>query len=336
MNYRNINGICMLPTGYALSFLPSNAEVVSDLSNEGKEYVISSSKSMPRAIIAIVQVLYGSITLYRARGDQIESFGYAAFGLTVVPYVIMSIMNLIAALLMPDYPTFHVVRSYEHDEAIMLGGQIDGAVGRVVHTKDDSKYSQANAVIHNKVHTDIKARDDSNTEDTAKKQQSSGKVRTIQHVGPLRANDLLTHSRFTPYKLRGENSWSTPTIFVLLLIATFVCGAIHVGIIAGVTGFDNGRSTTAQRVWTMMWLVFNALVGPAVEYVSDTNNIHDEDDDDDKDSPKWLSTISHQVGSVLILAFIVWYGAAAIGGFVVVGQMIQAYGSCTLVQGLIA
>ena len=35
------------------------------------------------AIVAIAQMIFSSITIYRTRGDQIEKYGYAAYGLTV-------------------------------------------------------------------------------------------------------------------------------------------------------------------------------------------------------------------------------------------------------------
>ncbi|MDI1490760.1 MAG: hypothetical protein OHK93_001964 [Ramalina farinacea] len=40
-------------------------------------------------------------------------------------------------LLLPDYPTLYIVRSLESDEATLLGGTIDGTVGRLVQRNDD-------------------------------------------------------------------------------------------------------------------------------------------------------------------------------------------------------
>jgi hypothetical protein len=89
---RKIHGTCILPENgyYALTYVPRNAQVESlhadRLSKEEIPTVLSSSYSFVRATIAVVQVLYASSTLYKAtRGPQIDQFGYAAFGLTVVP-----------------------------------------------------------------------------------------------------------------------------------------------------------------------------------------------------------------------------------------------------------
>ncbi len=72
---------------------------------------LSSINDLAKGLIAISQTLYASATLYRAKGDQIKQYGFAAFGLTVSPYLIMSIVNLISTLLTPDYPTAYLVRS---------------------------------------------------------------------------------------------------------------------------------------------------------------------------------------------------------------------------------
>ncbi|KAF8248694.1 hypothetical protein K440DRAFT_642111 [Wilcoxina mikolae CBS 423.85] len=49
----------------------------------------SGNYSVVKAVVAICQALYGSWELYSARGKQLETYGYAAFSLTVVPYVTM-------------------------------------------------------------------------------------------------------------------------------------------------------------------------------------------------------------------------------------------------------
>ncbi|KAH8702792.1 hypothetical protein GQ44DRAFT_778475 [Phaeosphaeriaceae sp. PMI808] len=86
---------------------------------------------MVKAVAALAQSAYALYTLYRARGDQINQFGYAAFGLTVAPYAVMSIMNLLGNLCRPEYPSLYMVESSIMDEARQRGGLFDGAVGRI-------------------------------------------------------------------------------------------------------------------------------------------------------------------------------------------------------------
>jgi hypothetical protein len=97
-----------------------------------KKLILSSSYSIPQVIVAIVQMIYASYTLYNTRGDQLNRYGYAAFGFTVIPYVIMSFMNLLGNLLTPDYPTLYLVSSPELEEARSReDARIDGVVGKV-------------------------------------------------------------------------------------------------------------------------------------------------------------------------------------------------------------
>ena len=79
---------------------------------------LSCSYSFSRALVAVVQTIFASVTLYRTKGDQLQHYGYAAFGLTVVPYLVMSIVNLISTIVTPDYPTVYLVRSDIMDEAL--------------------------------------------------------------------------------------------------------------------------------------------------------------------------------------------------------------------------
>lgn len=182
----------------------------------------------------MMQTLYGSFTLFRARGDQIERFGFAAFGLTVVPYILMSIMSLCGALLVPDYQALHVVRSYELDEAVLLGGHADGALGRAVQRQDEYKQTPADNPSQNKSHTDTEARDDSKAENTASEELLSNELRTIENVMPLQ------DFPYTFYESQGGERWGRRTFFVCCYIVPLVFAAIHLGIIGGMTHFRGG------------------------------------------------------------------------------------------------
>lgn len=123
-----------LPRGYTLAVLPSNAVVRPD----EDEIAISSSYNRVQPILSIVQILFASATLYKSRGDQLKQYGYAAFGLTVLPYIIMSIVNLLGNVLTQDFSTLYLVRSLEMTEVIERDESegrkscFDGVVGSVV------------------------------------------------------------------------------------------------------------------------------------------------------------------------------------------------------------
>lgn len=75
----------------------------------------------------MLQFTYATVTLVQTtRGAQIDTYGYAAFGLTLIPYAMMSLVNLISALTTPSYSTMFMVRNEVMDEA-----KFDGVVGRL-------------------------------------------------------------------------------------------------------------------------------------------------------------------------------------------------------------
>lgn len=85
--------------------------------------MLSCNYSILQAVAAILQIVYGSLELYEASKRQIPRFGYAAYSLTVIPYVIMSLTNLLATLCEPQYPALFLVlyrgerRQSEEDSA---------------------------------------------------------------------------------------------------------------------------------------------------------------------------------------------------------------------------
>ena len=91
--------------------------------------MISHNYSPLRVLVALGQALFATATLYRARGSQLSQFGYAAFGLTVASYAVMSVVNLLGGIFSPDYPTMYLAESSVMAEARSHGGHIEGAVG---------------------------------------------------------------------------------------------------------------------------------------------------------------------------------------------------------------
>ena len=101
--------------------------------------MLSRSTEVASAVIAIGQVIFSSTTIYRTRGDQIEKYGYAAYGLSVYPYALMSLANLIKLAICGRYPFVYVLRTATLVEAKGVGGVFDGAIGNpeVSHGQGD-------------------------------------------------------------------------------------------------------------------------------------------------------------------------------------------------------
>ncbi|KAL2843051.1 hypothetical protein BJX68DRAFT_270376 [Aspergillus pseudodeflectus] len=105
---------------------------------------LAASYNIPKAIISLAQAIWATITIYRARGNQIDQYGYAAFGLTVAPYAYMSIINLIATCITPEYPAIYMVRTSLMNQAEAHGALITGEVGCLDLDQVDLQKDQTN------------------------------------------------------------------------------------------------------------------------------------------------------------------------------------------------
>jgi hypothetical protein len=101
------------------------------------------------------------------------------------------------------------------------------------------------------------------------------------------------------------------TMFVLY--GSIFIGCLSIAVVGGLSHFHHGsESTLAQRAWTMSWLATGIFVGPAAYLY-----------------PTFSSLIFRDPiqGTVYKLGLFL-YAAPAIGGFVVVSQMLSNYGHC--------
>lgn len=114
----NIFGGRDLPDGYSWVFVPWDAKIEPPKINQPPplenpllkrrfsiygdqdlklpEIPLGAEYSLFQPIAAVVQAISAGITLYRTRGDQLDRYGFTAFGLTVVPYLVMSVVNFFA------------------------------------------------------------------------------------------------------------------------------------------------------------------------------------------------------------------------------------------------
>ncbi|KAJ0421495.1 hypothetical protein BJY00DRAFT_312098 [Aspergillus carlsbadensis] len=126
-----VHGQTCLPQGYAFAYVPVDAPLScsSPPGRDGHETnEIASSYNFPKAVISLVQAVWAIVTLYQSRGNQLDRYGYAAFGLTVTPYAYMSLINLAATCLAPEYPNLYMVRTSLMAEAEQNGGFFKGDI----------------------------------------------------------------------------------------------------------------------------------------------------------------------------------------------------------------
>ncbi|KAI4264797.1 MAG: hypothetical protein L6R42_000111 [Xanthoria sp. 1 TBL-2021] len=136
----DISGLVGLhnPSGYIIMELPSCnsgsiqiAEPSGSASNTKTTLALAQSSSLPQILIAILQIGYASYTLAKSTGDEIERNSYTSFNLTVIPYIIMSFVNLLGNLATPIYPCVYLVATSTMYEARQRGNVISGYTGYI-------------------------------------------------------------------------------------------------------------------------------------------------------------------------------------------------------------
>lgn len=316
---KNIHGEIMLPLppGYALRILPVDIRVTSRIKHSfppGRHRSkpgISQSYSFVKYVSSIAQLSYGCVTLFRTKGDQLDRYGYAAFGLTVLPYVIMSLLNFVANTVTPDYASLYLVWSEVMEEAISRGGRFDGTVGMIDTTGVVEADGQELKFLE---------------------MNWSQELRTVAFVDPgglqsaspfstptVKVPDIGRHQRNKPSKSLIYQQYLSVSLALLALITPYA-------VIAGLTRFRPRQSTLIQRGFTVAWLAVGQVYGYALANVHLIRNIVNHN------APHLYAGEVRQILFFLKLHALVLIsiGAPAIGGFVVVGQMLKEAGSCEL------
>ncbi|KAL1860785.1 hypothetical protein Plec18167_009196 [Paecilomyces lecythidis] len=383
-----IHGVCHLPPGYGLVYVPYDAALeTAGSSSNGREDQfqrysenITASYSLSKALFAIIQAIYACITLYQSRGDQISRYGYASYGLTVLPYVIMSIINLISAMVNPVYPALYMVESEIMDEARARGGVFEGTIGRL-EAEDDSKDLKRTLTFSGSVEEEKEESNESRAssqflnfriprfhdKDSAESEEEEirlpissepmpeprisrsdypwnfGHVRLPRREHFIsvsschnfrRTSSLSTQLDFdnprffraffhkvflisTPifHMIHSRKQWheSASSLSLIQCLGTLI-GCLPIAVIGGLTHFNSGSSTIAQRTWIMAWLAFGIAMG----LYSGTSQAGT--------TEKSIRAITVS-RAVVFIWHLVW-SAPAIGGFVVVSQMLGEDANC--------
>jgi hypothetical protein len=340
---------------------------------------ISSSYNIVGGLIALAQAIYTSVTLYQTRGDQINQYGYAAFGLTVAPFVLMSIINLIGNIFSPIYSAIYMIETSVMTEARRHGCRFDGVVGKLKEGRGAILKSEMGKVkwVDSAIFEGTGENDQLTVDifpSLAVNVESSSSQKAVQLVAGDDENILLSSAKINEkveqeesrkfavaennpseepdYVIgipscpligkaaSGQNEPETrpkPDVYILSAGLTtpetrIVPGTdnyspdTHAGyfwglflalapiaIVGGLSHFHAGSSTVAQRAWTMSWLgsdIFAGFVLGASLVPADKQGIQ-----------------KHRAFGILF-AYTLIFNAPALGGFVVVGQMVKEYGSC--------
>ncbi|KAI4249389.1 MAG: hypothetical protein LQ352_005670 [Teloschistes flavicans] len=313
-----IHGVCQLAPGYALSYVPEDIRIYSHIKqyrtvsisrllglNHTPEIKLASTHDVPRILFSIIQTVSGAYAMYRARGSQIDQYGYAAFGLTVLPYMMVSIINFIGSLLSSEYETVYLVHSSILDEMKTRGGLCDGVVGslerpshqqfvyvdgetdvkpqgskmRFTHSPGElhchevaEGLSKAELQVSERNHPlppkDVWLADSWARQWREKRQKKKNETKCGMQT---RSNSLLcvpSHSGFT----RMSPLWYQSSLNVLTLVLLILALGLPYVIITILSGWHFGsKSTPTQRTFTLNWLICGQLQGYAVSYIEAVN-----------------------------------------------------------------
>lgn len=121
---RKIHGRVSLPSGWILIKVPVGATFADDKdiglstslgwslqTNPSLSTNLAQDYSFFKALIAVVQTLFAIYTLYNTSLHEVEQFGYAAAGFTVVPFAFMSFIHFLANIACPTFPAMYIVEN---------------------------------------------------------------------------------------------------------------------------------------------------------------------------------------------------------------------------------
>ncbi|KAL8348678.1 hypothetical protein RB598_001783 [Gaeumannomyces tritici] len=342
-----VHGFYELPDGYELVVVQANATFDQDpVEPDGEQWnrglvwekmkralrsqrttVISCSHNYIKSGISLAQLLFSLWTLYRTKLDQIDQFGYAAFGLTVAPYAWMSIINGLGNLFCPQYDCLYIAESQGlrdfaewRDDAARTAEErerfrVEGVVGTLDKKTDD--YLQAyhrerlrlRTLLHFQRNADLTGWEDL--------------MLIVQYHIAREVGSVVSPEEEIP-RLETKHLWRQIKAQILSTLLSFLAAGVPLAIVGAMSSFRPGRSTGEERGWTMAWLALGVLGqqlnAPAVliEGRPIVNKARE-------------ATRYHR--RLLYLLVVLVTGVPCIGGMVMVVRMIQKFGVCAWLGG---
>ncbi|KZT69095.1 hypothetical protein DAEQUDRAFT_811557 [Daedalea quercina L-15889] len=266
---RSIHGHIEVPQGYSLAVPADKSYTEHLIARDLKPTIdikIHRASGVMQMLVSVVQIIAAMYTLYSTQGAQIQRWGYAAYGLSVLPYALMSVMNILCASIVGEYASGHVLRTPILHEAERRDGHFDGAVG-AVHKVGEPILGDRSRTGYVAVRMQTVERGANPSEKElivtssnwqkrfalcAEESKESScayrfTVSALRHDGTADENEVAQHRTISPLE-------------VMITLSLFLSAMIlpH-GVIFALTRFHAGGSTAAQRAWMMSWLAADQL-----------------------------------------------------------------------------
>jgi hypothetical protein len=264
-------------------------------------------------LTSVAQLILSCITIYQSRGSQLDQYGYAAFGLSVFPYAVMSLINLLLVGILGEYPCLYIMRTAVLDEAKQCGASISGEIGVFGETTP----GEGDRKVY--VATWLKTEEKEEGKIlTVRLDDGGDSTRRFKLVGcddpadfTLGVDSVTNQENELPSDLWADDH--DGLVGISLIISSIIVFVIPYVFIFLLTGFHKRGSSLAERAWMMSWLVANQLAF-TILFVWGIGF--------PQFSWSWISFFMFFIAFSPVLI-------PAIGGFVTVGKMAFNFGSCS-------
>ncbi|KAH9932952.1 uncharacterized protein B0H18DRAFT_870933 [Fomitopsis serialis] len=234
------------------------------------------------ATLSIIQIVAGSYSLYISWLSQVPTWGYASYGLTVLPYVVMSIINLVCAICVDSYACAQLLRTPILEESLLRRectesqpSAYDGTIGTV---REESRPAAADVEspyvavgMHVETRDDVDGQpqkyivvtpasgQDRYDEPPRRKEYRLIREKKIESFNRFSHVPVLSELLVGPMEPSLRRGWML--YYAIRWIYAFQAAAIALptAVIGALTGFHPQQSTKTQRAWIIAWMVADVL-----------------------------------------------------------------------------
>lgn len=341
-----IQGQYSLPHGYSFAKLPPGTSLGAiNPATDRSSVVIASSYGIVKSFTAALQILFSVFSLWSAYGSQVQNYGYAAFGFSVVPYTVMSFLNAIANVIEADYDTLFMVESEVMVEAFeRTGEEFVGAVAAMIPAFNRNEWIDLKFRRHKErgltayeldledQETGRKWRVVNTDQQNTEEHQAAAEHTRRAIVGeeeeveagsaaeqiPLQPRDTSACMRIVvpgagQFQRKKQIAKKSNRFYNQSVTVIVISALIFPYIILGaLSGFEPRQSTRRQRIFMMGWLVAGQVIG--ILDVAETKG----------GRKRWWRVVELATKTVVVLMGF----AFSIGGFMEAGLMMREFGFC--------